>query len=524
MPWRGPERPGEFPSLGYQVADFIEANCAIPDGEHAGEPFVLTEGQLRFVVWHYRLKPDAMAGTGKPSAAFHFARGSLLVRPQKWGKGPLSAAVVCAEAEGPVLFDGWDADGEPVGRPWATPWIQVTAVSEDQTDNIWRALVPMIEMGSIAADMPDTGETRINLRGGGRVEPVTASARSRLGQRITFAPQDELQSWLQRNGGWALADNQRRNLAGMGGRFMGTGNAYDPTEQSDLQRLVENPVGVYVDYPQPPAGSVRNKRERRKVLRAVYGDAPHVDIDRIDIEIESLLATDPPQAERYFLNRAQAGESVAFDAARWAQLADSTIVVPDEALVVIGVDGARFDDAVAVVATDIEQSFQWPLVIIERPPNAPDDYEHDLGLIDGAITEAMDRLSVWRIYIDPQKIGHLVTKWAGQYGEGRIQEWYTNRPRQIAYAVRNYRSSMTAGDFHHDGDPTFAKHIANARRMSLNVKDEDGRPMYSIQKDRAGSPNKIDAAMAAVISWEARSDAITAGAKRRRRAYRAAGF
>jgi hypothetical protein len=25
-------------------------------------------------------------------------------------------------------------------------------------------------------------------------------------------------SWLKSNGGWALADNQRRNLAGMGGR------------------------------------------------------------------------------------------------------------------------------------------------------------------------------------------------------------------------------------------------------------------------------------------------------------------
>ena len=32
MPWRGPEVPGEFPTLGYQVADWIEDMCAIPDG------------------------------------------------------------------------------------------------------------------------------------------------------------------------------------------------------------------------------------------------------------------------------------------------------------------------------------------------------------------------------------------------------------------------------------------------------------------------------------------------------------
>ena len=55
MPWRGPEAPGEFPTLGYQVADWIEYSCAIPDGEHAGEPFVLTDEQLRFLLWHYRV-------------------------------------------------------------------------------------------------------------------------------------------------------------------------------------------------------------------------------------------------------------------------------------------------------------------------------------------------------------------------------------------------------------------------------------------------------------------------------------
>src|SRR5262249_14430832 len=161
----------------------------------------------------YRINPN----TGK---FVHF-RGAQLVRPQKWGKGPFSAAWVCAEAdpEGPVLFDGWDSAGQPVGRPWATPWIQITAVSEDQTANVWRALVPMIELGDIRADIPDTGQTRINLPGGGRIEPVTASARSRLGQRLTGAVQDEAHSWLDRNGGWMLADNQRRNLAGMGGRF-----------------------------------------------------------------------------------------------------------------------------------------------------------------------------------------------------------------------------------------------------------------------------------------------------------------
>jgi hypothetical protein len=167
----------------------------------------------------------------------HF-RGTQLTRPQKWGKGPFAASWVCGEAhpESPVLFDGWDADGQPVGRPWATPHIQITAVSEDQTDNVFRALLPMIRLGALAADIPDTGLTRINLPSGGIIEPVTAAALSRLGQRVTAVVQDQTESWFRTNGGHKLADNQRRGLAGMGGRFLSTPNAWDPAEDSVAQR------------------------------------------------------------------------------------------------------------------------------------------------------------------------------------------------------------------------------------------------------------------------------------------------
>ena len=69
--------------LGYAVADWIEARCAIPDREFAGNPFLLTDEQLRFVLNFYRLVPE----TGK----FYYERGGQLVRPQKWGKGPIAA-------------------------------------------------------------------------------------------------------------------------------------------------------------------------------------------------------------------------------------------------------------------------------------------------------------------------------------------------------------------------------------------------------------------------------------------------
>jgi hypothetical protein len=43
------------------------------------------------------------------------------------------------------------------------------------------------------------------------------------------------------------------------------------------------------------------------------------------------------------------------------------------------------------------------------------------------------------------------------------------------------------------------------------VKDDEGKPMWVIQKDRHDSPRKIDLSMAGCLSWEARRDAIKAG-------------
>jgi hypothetical protein len=520
MPWKGPEVPGEFPTLGYLIAEWIEDRCAIPDREYVGNPFLLTDEQTRFLLNFYRLTPE-----GK----FYYHRGGQLTRPQKWGKGPFSSAIICAEAQGPVLFDGWDADGDPVGKPWATPLIQVTAVSEDQTDNVYSALLPMIELGALHGEVEDTGLGRINLPGGGAIKPVTASAVSRLGQRITFSCQDQTESWIQSNGGRKLADNQRRGLAGTGGRWLSTPNAWDPTEESVAQYTAEyESDGVFHDDVEPPETlSVRNKAECRRALRIVYGDSvtgkrseegkiePWINLDRIEAEIKALLPRDPAQAERWFLNRKEAAEAKAFSGERWDELASDYRPEP-KALIVVGVDGARFEDPLAIVATEVETGFQWPIGIWERPPSAPDDYEHPMDAVDGAMIDAEAAFDIWRIYIDPGSatgnIEPLVERWEGRWGDKRVYRFYMHRPRQTAMAVSNYTAAINSGDLSHDGDEVLARHIKNAVRWPVNATDDDGRKLHVIGKDRQGSPNKMDGAAAGVLSWEARGDAIAADA------------
>src|ERR1039458_6505588 len=162
----------------------------------------------------------------------------------------------------------------------------------------------MIELGALGDEIVDTGIGRINLPNG-RIEPVTAAALSRVGAKVTFAIFDEVGLWTDRNGGTKVGRAMSRNLAGMQGRAVCTSNAYDPSEKSYGQEIVENPKsGYFIDDIEPPENlSVRNKQECRRAIRYVYGDAitgtrngvkgaikGWVDPDRIVAEVEALCA------------------------------------------------------------------------------------------------------------------------------------------------------------------------------------------------------------------------------------------
>ncbi|MFI7656062.1 hypothetical protein ACIBX9_25615 [Streptomyces albidoflavus] len=523
MGWRGPERPGEFPTLGWLVGEWIEAHCVVPDGDDIGQPYLLTDEMWTFLAWHYRLRAEATEDGWR--SAWQYRR-SQLVRPQKWGKGPLTCAMVCAEAAGPVRFAGWDAAGEPVGRPWETPWIQIAATSEDQTDNVYRALVPMIDEGPLADLIPDTGETRINVPGGGRIEPVTSSGRARLGQRITFAVQDETHSWLDGNGGWRLAETQRRNLSGTGGRAVETTNAWDPSEQSVAQRTAEAAVrDVYRDHRVPPPASLANKRERHKALRIAYGDSAvsaggWVDLDRIDGELVEIAEKDPAQAERFYMNRIVAGTAGFIERDHWAaRLALEE--VPDGARITLGFDGSDVDDWTAIRAETLDGYQFTPAYGPDRRPTVwnPADWDGQAPRleVDAAVEELMARYDVVRMYCDPPYWDSEVDGWSARYGDRVVVDWYTARVRQMHEACQRLVTDVTKRDstWRHDGCELTAQHVANARKAA--------RPAGRYVLRKASPAQKIDLAVCSVLAHEAAMDATAAGLTKKRRR-RVAGF
>lgn len=536
-----------MPKPMFVVADWIEAHCVIPDQESRGEPFLLGDDQLRFVLSHYTVK-DAANPAGarvagrvvKPADAFVFRR-SQLVRAQKWGKSPLVSAFVCVEGVGPAVFAGFADDGdvydcrdhgcfcgwvyeyelgEPMGRPMATPLIQITATTEDQTDNTYDALRPMIELGPLADLIPKTGEEFIRLPNGGRIDAVTSKGNSRLGQRVTFVVQDETGLWLESNGGWNLAKKQRQGLAGMGGRAIETTNAWNPADNSVAQRTFESKSkDVNKDFEQPPADlDFKLKKDRRKIFEFNYRAAPWVSIDAIEGEAAEMLDTSPADAERFFGNRIVSGSGAWMDMTRWEakKAKDLPAVVKPRTKVCLGFDGSDNNDFTGIRLETLDQFQFTPTYGDAEHPTLwePSDWGGRVprAEVNAAVDELSSRFEIVRAYCDVHMWESEIDLWASKYGEKVFIGWRTNRIPQMHAALERIRGDVYNVDsaFTHDGDPRVEVHMRNAiiRSRALN-------PLTKERQYILGKPaehQKFDYAMSSTLAHEAVMDAIADGA------------
>jgi hypothetical protein len=516
----------DFPTL-WVVPYWIEQHCPVPDGFRQGEQMELYPWQLWCTVNHYRVRPDAVYG--QLSTAFAYRR-SQVVAPQKTGKGPWSATILCAESVGPVVFAGWArggeryrcADwgcdcgwwyayeaGEPMGMPWRAPQIQMMASSEDQVGNVYRPLQSMIKRGPLA-DLMRVGEEFIRLPNDGRLDAVTSSALSRLGNPIRFALQDETGLYTKANKLMRVAETQRRGAAGMGGRTMETSNAWDPSELSVAQKTSESKSrDIFRYHPQAPKSlSYRDKRQRRKIHTFVYAGSGHVDLDAIEAEAAELMETDPAQAERFYGNRIVSGNDAWMDPAKWETKAKPRTVRPGTR-VVGGFDGSDLDDHTAIRLETLDGYQFTPVYGPDKRPTVwdPADYGGQVPRLEvrAAMDEVMETYQMVRLYADPPYWVSEVADWAEKYGEKVVVRWYTNRTVQMHAACESLKTDVVKADstFTHDGCPITTAHVGNARASA--------RPGKRYVLAKASPAQKIDACVTSVLAHEAATDVIRAG-------------
>jgi hypothetical protein len=525
MPWK-PSRPGEIPTLGWGVLDWMSEVLAAPDRSDY-EPFVPTRDQAGFVLRLYQLDPR----TGR-----RVHRRAVYSRPKGSGKSPFLAAIVLAECLAEVVPDGWDAYGQPVARPWSdlrTPWGQVMAVSEDQTRNAWAPLLEMLRNGPACDIYPnlDPMDTFVALPAG-RIEAVTASATSREGNRPIICLLDQTESWSPSNGGVRLAAVARRNLGKTNGVSVEAPNAYVPGSGSVAQSSAEYAAlitagkakdeGLLYDHREAPAGTRLDDRDSLLAgLQVAYGDSAAVnggwvDLDRIVAEIWD-PATDPQDARQYYLNQITHASDSWLSQPEWAACADATRHLADRELVTLGFDGSVRDDASALVACRVADGHLEVLGVWE-PRGAKDDAQVDREAVDAAVEAAFGRFDVAGMYCDPALWQDYVDRWTQKYGAkvrqkasaNRPLEWWTNRPTAMAAALERFHTAVLGGQLSHDGDSLLTSHVLNARRR-------ESRSGLLIGKEHPKSARKIDAAMAAVLAYECRSDAVASGVTAARR-------
>ena len=169
--------------------------------------------------------------------------------------------------------------------------------------------------------------------------------------------------------------------------------------------------------------------------------------------------------------------------------------------ITLGFDGARIGDATALIACRLSDGLIQPLAIWEDPADGR-PWEVPAGEVDTAIVEAFEHYRVVRAYFDPPLWQTEIDDWAREYGEV-VMRFATKRGRMID-AVERFRTDLAGGRVHHTGDEKLTRHALNAQTREV-------RGGYWLAKPGATAADKIDAAVASVLAWEARADVITSG-------------
>jgi len=512
----------DWPTLGPLVCEWIEEYLIHGPGDIRGEPARL-DGETRGLIYRmYEVFPADSDRAGRR----RFTRVGISLR-KGTAKTEKAAWIAAAELhpDAPVRCDGFDSKGEPVGVGVRDPYIPLVAYTEEQTEELaYGALYAILSEGPLADDF-DIGLERIMRKDGeGKAEALASSPSARDGARTTFQHFDETHHWHSRR----LLEAHRSMLANIPKRMLAdawtleTTTAFTPGERSVAEGTMDYAKEIDAGETKDPrlfyfhrqAGSGYDLDQEADVRKAIVeASGPAAKWSNVDsiIDLWRSPQTDRAYFERVWLNRPTQSARQAFDVERFLELKAGGAPEPGT-LITIGFDGSRTNDSTALVGTTVEDGHQFLIGVWERPPRV-DEWEVPRDDVDRTLEEAFSTYQVWRVYADPPYWDELVDEWAGRYGSKKVIKWWTNSYVRMAQSVRVYREAILNGELSFDGDERFAAHIGAAQKHEINRVGDDGSPLFFLEKERRDSPEKIDIAVAAVLSWEARGDARAAGAK-----------
>lgn len=530
---------GRERSLGWLAVWWIESFCVHGPGDVQGTVVKLDDEFTAFVVDAYALD----------SGGRRLYDSAFLSRAKGRAKSELAAFIVLFESLGPARFshfsDGTDtyafngveylyAEGEPVGQPVTAPFIRCLATEEGQAGNTYDNVYFNLSEGPLSEGLPRdaAGLTRIFLPGGGEIVPSTAANSSKDGGRESMVVFDETHLFtrpeLKR-----MYQTVRRNLAKRKIAepwSLETSTMYLPGEKSvaeethDLAKAITEGKTkrqrLLFDHREADADiDLTDEAQVRAGIAEAYGPFSDVmDVDRIVSEFYD-PRNDPSDSRRYYFNQPTSARDAWLTAPEWNSCYREDTVKPGEEIT-LGFDGSRkrsrgVTDATALVGCRVSDGYIFEIKVWEQP-NGPagDEWAVPVDEVDWEVAQAFERYTVVGMFADPARWESYVAKWEADYGKrlkakasqsNPIAWWMTgNRSYLVVRAVDQFQAAVVDKELAHDGSPVLTRHILNARRRV-------GRSGVTIAKSTPESPDKIDAAVSAVLAYQARLIALSKG-------------
>lgn len=515
-------------TLGYHAIMWAERYLLQPDGPDIGKPWRFTPEQARFMLHWY-----AIDERGR----FVWPYG-MLQRMKGAGKDPVGAAWCSIELMGPCRFGGWKDNGLPRVIPHDTPWVQIAAVSQDQTRNTMNLFSRMWSDAAKERYGLDIGKVIVYTARGGQLEAVTSSPASLEGKRTTAVLKNETHHWKSNNSGLEMAEAIERNgVKSRDGsaRALAITNAHVPGEESDAERewdsyqdylagrtLLKRPPFLLDSRQAPPDTDLADDESLARGIIAARGDATWLDVERITAAIRD-PKTSPALSRRFYLNQVVAAEDAWLTAPEWDSCAAPHKVVDLADEIVMFFDGSKNDDSTALVGCRVSDGHVFEIAGWDRPRGpAGNGWEVDKDAVNYEVHKAIRERNVLAFFGDVIFFEGLHDEWSAQIGpkallwaqEGKFRHataWdMRGKERDFTLACERTEADVRAGDLTHDGSPALRSHVLNARRRP-------NRWGVSIGKEHRMSARKIDRAVCMVGARMVRRMLIESGRLEKRK-------
>lgn len=512
-------------TLGWEIAgwcaEFLQADDSTDEDPKAWK---FTKEQLRFILWWYAVDEHGI---------FIYQTG-VLQRLKGWGKDPLLAVICLVEFVGPSRFAGWDETGAPIGRAHPNSWVQVAAVSKDQTKNTMKVFPTIMTQHLITTYDIDPGIEMIRAQQGRKViESVTSSPKSLEGGRATFVVLNETQWWIEGNQGhemYSVIDGNVTKSKGGTARYLAICNAYVPGMDSVGERMryahsliaegkAEDTHELYDTIEAHPAVPL-HPIALRIVLPIIRGDAWWLDPEVIIRSVTKLSLT-ISGSRRKWLNQIVAAEDALYTETDANETKVETYLLPGTEIV-LGFDGGRTDDSTALVGIRVSDGVAFPLGVWE-PPEGATEWEVDVDSVDSKVHEIHRIYSVLGFFADVALWESFIRDWGRKYGETyAVKAMPTKDP--IAWDMRRSEDVVTKAHerlmagvldrkacWSEANDPalgaTFRRHMLNTYRATNNHG-------VSFRKESRESKRKVDLYAAWMLAYEALNEYRLRGKKK----------